>query len=84
MDGPQFKKLQGIGHDILLKAERELNGKLNAFLKDGKIDQKFYDRSRSCGAQPAKLYGLAKIHKKGKPLRPVLSLPGSCYDISPG
>ena len=80
MDGPQFKKLQGIGQDILLKAERELNGKLNAFLKDGKIDQKFYDRSRSCGAQPAKLYGLAKINKKGASLRPVLSLPGSCYE----
>ena len=54
--------MQGIGQDILLEAEKELNGKLSEFLKDGKIDQKFYDRSRSCGAQPAKLYGLAKIH----------------------
>ena len=32
------------------------------------------------GAQPARLYGLAKKHKQGKPLRPVLSLPGSSYD----
>ena len=33
----------------------------------------------SSGSQPARLYGLAKVHKDGIPLRPVLSLPGSCY-----
>ena len=33
----------------------------------------------SVGAQPARLYGLAKVHKDGTPLRPVLSLEGSCY-----
>ena len=48
--------------------------------KAGKISQSFYERSRSCGAQPARLYGLAKVHKKDVPLRPVLSLPGSCYE----
>ena len=35
---------------------------------------------RSTGAQPTRLYGLAKIHKQGTPLRPVLSLPSSSYD----
>ena len=35
---------------------------------------------RSTGAQPARLYGLAKVHKQGTPLRPILSLPGSSYD----
>ena len=39
-----------------------------------------YNRLRSTGAQPARLYGLAKVHKQGTPLRPVLSLPGSSYD----
>ena len=35
---------------------------------------------RSTGAQPAKLYGLAKVHKQGTSLRPVLSLPSSSHD----
>ena len=35
---------------------------------------------RSTGGQPARLYGLAKIHKAETPLRPVLLLPGSSYE----
>ena len=31
------------------------------------------------GSQPPRLYGLAKVHKKDTPLRPVLSMPGSPY-----
>ena len=31
------------------------------------------------GSQPARLYGLAKVHKKDIPMRPVLSMPGSTY-----
>ena len=31
-------------------------------------------------AQPARLHGLAKVHKQGTPFRPVFSLPGSSYD----
>ena len=46
-----------------------LNVKRNRFVK-----------SRSCGAQPARLYGLAKVHKQVIPLRPILSLPGFCYE----
>ena len=34
---------------------------------------------RSTGAQPARLHGLAKAHKKEIHMRPVLSVPGSCY-----
>ena len=33
----------------------------------------------STGSQPARLYGLAKLHKKKTPLRPVLPLTGSSY-----
>ena len=39
-----------------------------------------YTSLRSTGSQPAQLYGLAKVHKKDRPLRPVLSLPGSFYE----
>ena len=31
------------------------------------------------GSQPARLYGLAKVHKNDIPVRPVLSMPGSAY-----
>ena len=34
---------------------------------------------RPRGSQPPRLYGLAKVHKTGTPLRPVLSMPGSAY-----
>ena len=34
---------------------------------------------RSTGGQPARLYGLAKVHKVNTPLGTVLSLPGSSY-----
>ena len=40
---------------------------------------KVYEASRSTGAQPERLYGLAKVNKKETLLRPVLSIPGSCY-----
>ena len=47
--------------------------------KKGKIPVKVYEALRSTGAQPAKSYGLAKVHKKETSLRPVLSILGSCY-----
>ena len=49
-------------------------------MKQGKISDKIYQRLRSAGSQPARLYGLAKVHKKDTPLRPVLSIPGSSYE----
>ena len=37
-------------------------------------------RLRSTGSQSARLQGLAKVHKKDTPLRPVLSLLGSSHE----
>ena len=62
-----------------MKNEKELNKELFDMRKKGKIPVKVYEALRSTGAQPARLYGLAKVHKKETPLRPVLSIPGSCY-----
>ena len=45
----------------------------------GKIDVSLYRKCKPRGSQPARLYGLAKVHKDVIPLRPVLSMPGSCY-----
>ena len=79
VSGPQ---LTGIASDknLLAKTETAFNKELQVLYKNGKIEKEFYERSRSCGAQPARLYGLAKVHKERIPLRPVLSLPGSSYE----
>ena len=49
-------------------------------MKQGKISEKIYHRLRTTGSQPARLYGLAKVHKIGTLLQPVLSIPGSSYE----
>ena len=48
--------------------------------KIDKISEALYTRLGSTGVQPARLYGLAKVHKEGTPHRAVLSLRGSSYD----
>ena len=48
-------------------------------MKQGKINDKFYQRLRSTGPQPASFFGLAKTHEKDTPLPAFLSKPGSCY-----
>ena len=59
--------------------EKELNKELLDMRKIRKMPVKVYKALGSTGAQPAGLYGLAKVHKKENPLRFVLSIPGSCY-----
>ena len=49
-------------------------------MKQGKISEKIYHRLRTTESQPATLYELAKVHKIGTPLGPVLSVPGSSYE----
>ena len=62
-----------------LKIEKEINGTLLEMKKQDLISDKIYQKLRTTGAQPARLYGLAKVHKNETPLRPVLSIPGSSY-----
>ena len=57
-----------------------MNKKLLAMKKKDEISEALNTRLRSTGAQPIRLYGLAKVHKQGTLFRPVLSLPGSSYD----
>ena len=60
--------------------EDQFNGTLKQLADSEKIPMSLYQHLRSAVAQPARVYGLAKVHKEATPLRPVLSLPGSCYD----
>ena len=79
---PQFKKLEkgrsNAKNPILKEEERVLNT-LKDLKKKGKISENLFDKMKPVGSQPARLYGLAKIHKTDIPMRPVLSMPGSAY-----
>ena len=48
-------------------------------MESGDINEALYNEIKPRGSQPARLYGLAKVHKNGVPVRPVLSMPGSAY-----
>ena len=56
-----------------------MKGKLKELLEQNRISKDIYDVISTTGSQPARLYGLAKVHKSSVPTRPVLSMPGSVY-----
>ena len=79
---PQFQKEQqkrkNEKHPIMKEEERITNTLKK--MKDRKqITELLFDKLKPVGSQPPRLYGLAKVHKTGLPLRPVLSMPGSAY-----
>ena len=43
------------------------------------VRRHFFNNLTGTGSHLPKLYGLAKVHKDGVPLRPVISFPGSAY-----
>ena len=65
--------------DAILKEEERINKTLADLRKNNKISESLFDKVKSTGGQPPRLYGLAKVHKASIPLRPVLSMPGSPY-----
>ena len=80
LQAEQFSEKKNLTDSVIMKIEKDISKELLAMKKKDEISEAFYNRLRSTGAQPARLYGLAKVHKQGTPLRPVLSLPGSSYD----
>ena len=79
---PQFQKYvkpRKNAKNPLLKEEEVIVETLKELRDSGKIDVSLYRKCKPRGSQPARLYGLAKVHKDVIPLRPVLSMPGSCY-----
>ena len=79
---PQFEKYvkprKNAKHPVLKEQER-IHDILKDLHEEGKIDEALYHQLNPRGSQPARLYGLAKVHKKNTPVRPVLSMPGSAY-----
>ena len=63
--------------------QRKLNSKLLQLKKADAIDIRRYNRLRCPVPQPAKLYGLPKLHKPNVPMRPIVSFCGSpTYELS--
>ena len=51
--------------------------------KEKIIDDPLYQQLYPSGSRPGVLYGLPKVHKKGVPMRPILSSIGTCgYNIA--
>ena len=80
---PQFQVVEEGNQRRVIKIEEEFNRSLKLLKDANKSTAEFDEKSRSCGAQPARLCSLAKVHKQGSPLRPILSFPGSCYENFP-
>ncbi|XP_075241616.1 uncharacterized protein LOC142336591 [Convolutriloba macropyga] len=79
LSSSQFEPRNRESDDLTRRTEELIKSSLHQLMKQGKISEKIYHRLRTIGSQPARLYGLAKVHKNGTPLRPVLSIPDSSY-----
>ena len=80
LQAEQINERKNLTDSVIMKIEKDVNIELLAMKKKDEINEAMYNRLRSTGTQSTRLYGLAKVHKQGTPLRPVLSLPGSSYD----
>ena len=62
-----------------LKEGQTIIEALKTLKSNGDISEELYYKIKPRGSQPARLYGLAKVHKADTSLRPVLSMPGPAY-----
>ena len=79
---PQFEKItstrKNAKHPVLKEEERIITI-LKSLHEEDNISTELFDKLKPKGSQPARLYGLAKVHKAAVPVRPVLSMPaGFC------
>ena len=61
------------------KEEERIIDILKDMKSNGEIEESLYNQIKQRGGQPARLYGLAKVHITDTPMSPVLSIPGSAY-----
>ena len=55
------------------RVERELNSRLLSLKKEGKLNERTYNRLHSTGGLPPTIRGSVKHHKEGYPLRPIIN-----------
>ena len=80
LSSSQFEPRNEESDDLTIGTEKLINSSLHQLMKQGKVSEKIYHRLRTTGSQPARLYGLAKVHRIATPVRLVLSIPGSSYE----
>ena len=82
ISGEQFerKKLRANSRPIELVEQDRINNVLDDLYKKGKISKATLNTLKIRGGQIPKIYGLAKVHKEGVPLRPIVSMSGSVYE----
>ena len=56
-----------------MKKQQSVKYYLDTYVKDS-IDADVFESLIPVGSQPGKIYGMAKVHKQGVPLRPVVSM----------
>ena len=63
--------------------ERKMNNLMLALKKSGALPEVLYYRLRSSAGKTPQFYGLPKVHKPGRPLRPIVSFINSpTYQLS--
>ena len=65
---------------MIMKTKKNISKELIAMKKKNEISEALYTRLRSTGAQLARLYVFAKVHKQITPLHFVLYLSDSSCD----
>ena len=76
----QFEAINNTVDSVVINIEKDLNINLLSLKKSKDISEHLYSKLRSTCSQPARLYGLAELHRKIIPLRPALSPPGISYE----
>lgn len=66
----KFNKLPS---DPTIEREKSLQNSLKYLWKTRHLDETILDRITPCGSRSGVLYGLPKVHKKGAPIRPIIS-----------
>ena len=80
-----FKMDKRVKKSPFIYIEEKFNRELLKLQKSCKISSEIYDKVRSTGSQPARLYGLPKIHKNAQDpkYRPILSMTNSfCTNLA--
>ena len=76
-DPTNFSKVNQDLYPTLLKHQDKNNRLADLLKKHGVINETTCSRLKTSGSRPGILYGLPKIHKRGVPMRPILSTIGT-------
>ena len=82
-DNSKFEEVtMNVKNDPILKTEKSICYYLKKYIKPF-VDSELFKKLIPVGSQPGKLYGLAKVHKTGCPLRPVVCMIGTAeYNLA--